>query len=377
MPPKASFGNTRQLPSGRWQARYTGPDGRVHKAPTTFDTKRDAETFLSTARADIVRETWQASAPGKTRHVTFDEYAERWISTRRNKGRPLAERTRAHYEQLLERFLSPTFGSMPMSAITPEDVSHWHDTVAVNTPTYQAHAYSLLRSIMATAADPAKNNRRPVIPFNPCNIEGAGTSRRAKEVRVASLDELRTMVGAMPERYRLMLLLACWCMLRFGELAELRRHDVDTKRSVIRVRRGVVRVGGKTVVKTPKSEAGARDVDIPPHLMPLIREHLLKHAEAGRDGLLFPAQGGGHMAPSSLYRVYYPARRAAGREDLRWHDLRHTGAVLAAQTGATLAELMERGGWSTTQAAMRYQHAAKGRGAQIAADLSKMAEGTS
>ena len=40
--------------------------------------------------------------------------------------------------------------------------------------------------------------------------------------------------------------------------------------------------------------------------------------------------------------VYYPAGKAAGRPDLRWHDLRHTGAVLAAQSEATLAELMGR-----------------------------------
>lgn len=76
---------------------------------------------------------------------------------------------------------------------------------------------------------------------------------------------------------------------------------------------------------------------IPPHLLPAIREHLLQHTAPGKDGLLFPASSGGHMQPSSLYRVFYRARLAAGRPDLRWHDLRHTGAVLAAQTGATLA----------------------------------------
>lgn len=55
----------------------------------------------------------------------------------------------------------------------------------------------------------------------------------------------------------------------------------------------------------------------------------------GKDALLFPAAENNelHMAPSTLYKVYYPAREAAGRKDLRWHDLRHTGAVLAAQTG--------------------------------------------
>ena len=78
------------------------------------------------------------------------------------------------------------------------------------------------------------------------------------------------------------------------------------------------------------------------------------------------------MAASTLYRVFYRARDAAGRPDLRWHDLRHTGAVLAASTGATLAELMARLGHSTPGAALRYQHAAQGRDAEIARALSDL-----
>ena len=61
------------------------------------------------------------------------------------------------------------------------------------------------------------------------------------------------------------------------------------------------------------------------------KDHLSDHTAPGRDSLLFPASGdtNRHMAPATLYKVFYPARRAAGREDLRWNDLRHTGAVLA------------------------------------------------
>lgn len=82
------------------------------------------------------------------------------------------------------------------------------------------------------------------------------------------------------------------------------------------------------------------------------------------------------MQPSSLYKVFYRARQAAGRPDLRWHDLRHTGAVLAAQTGATLAELMSRLGHSTAGAAIRYQHASEERDLEIARRLSAMVEGS-
>ena len=57
----------------------------------------------------------------------------------------------------------------------------------------------------------------------------------------------------MPKRLRLMVLLAAWCAMRFGELAELRRKDIDG--SVIRVRRAIVRAGGQVIVTTPKSAA--------------------------------------------------------------------------------------------------------------------------
>jgi len=109
--------------------------------------------------------------------------------------------------------------------------------------------------------------------------------------------------------------------------------------------------------------------------MPAVRNHLAQHTAPGRDALIFPASANEdrHMALATLYKVYYPAREAVGRPDLRWHDLRHTGAALAAQTGATLAELMGRLVHSTPGAAMRYQHAAADRDAEIARRLSQLA----
>jgi integrase len=235
----------------------------------------------------------------------------------------------------------------------------------------RAQSYSLLRTIFASAAS---ERPTPLIPYNPAHIRGAGSTKRAHHVQPASLEELRVIVEELPDRYKLMALLAAWCALRFGELTELRRGDIDLRTSRVKIRRGVVRVDGEFSVGPPKSDAGSRDVAIPPHLVPVVKDHLKKLTVPGRDALLFPAAADDnlHMAPSTLYKVYYPARKAAGREDLRWHDLRHTGAVLAAQTGATLAELMGRLGHSTPGAAMRYQHDAADRDAEIARRLSDL-----
>lgn len=185
-------------------------------------------------------------------------------------------------------------------------------------------------------------------------------------IRPATLDELRKLVDNTPAQFQAMILLASWCAMRFGELTELCRRDVDVDNGVIRIQRAVVRVAGEFRIGAPKSDAGRRDVHVPPHIMPMIRQHLVEHVALGDDALLFPAQHGGHLAPGSITRWFYAARAAAARSDLRFHDLRHSGAVLAAQSGATLAELMGRLGHSTPQAALRYQHAAEGRDGVIA-----------
>lgn len=75
-----------------------------------------------------------------------------------------------------------------------------------------------------------------------------------------------------------------------------------------------------------------------------------------------------------VHRSYFrPARKKIGRPTLRVHDLRHTGATLAAQNGATLAELMRRIGHSTPQAAMIYQHATDERDEELARRMSRSA----
>jgi integrase len=132
----------------------------------------------------------------------------------------------------------------------------------------------------------------------------------------------------MPERLRLMVTLASWCTPRFGETVELRRGDIDLSEEVIRVRRAAVRAGGTFQITTPKSDAGIRDVNIPPRIIPAIEDHLAKHVGRGRDSLLFPAGDSVPRSPTCGGSVAPP---------------------VAAASTASLAELMARLGHSTPQ----------------------------
>lgn len=415
-------GTTERLQSGRYRVRFTGPDGKRHAAPITFEDLQAARIWLAKEIRTIEDdpEGWrppsERNAARRAQALTLGEYAEAWLPARKVKGRPLAGRTRDGYRDLLDRFILPTFADVPLTSITSDMVDAWYETCAIGRPTYQARAYGLLRTILGTAVD-----RGLIKTANPAKVRGGGTTKRRHKVKPATVPELAAIVEAMPDRRRLMIQLAAWCALRFGELAELRRGDVDTKNGLIHVRRGVTKVapphdslpaGTKPcgcrpncVVGPPKTDAGIRDVPIPPHLLADVRAHLLEHTSPGRDGLLFPGVvetdaagkviGVRHLTPSAFYgramtfhtsgarkgepkakgHGYFEARRLAGRPDLHLHDLRHTGLTNAAVAQATLAELMQMAGHSTPGAAMRYQHAAQDRMKDLAARLSALAEG--
>lgn len=365
---KRTFAQIRQIESGRWQVRYTGADKKRRYAPHTFAHRIDAEAWAVAKRQEIDRGLWDADADDRPDPVTFDTYSTQWLANRHVGGRPIKARTREHYTAILRDHLNPAFGDSLINTIKPKDVRAWHEATLTDKPTMRSHAYSLLKTIMASAINDE------LIDANPCRIVGASQAKRVHKIKPATVEEIGRLTAEMPEKLKLMVLLAGWCSLRFGETVELRRKDIDLSQEVIRIRRAAIRTGGSFTVTTPKSEAGIRDVTIPPHLIPMIEHHLAKHVAKTPDSLLFPNETGGHLQPSTLYRHWYKAREAAGREDLRFHDLRHSGAVLAAATGATLAELMDRLGHSTPQAAMRYQHVAAGRSREIAALLSKLAE---
>ena len=377
---RRSFGAIRRLPSGRYQAHYVGPDGAKHKAPRTFSAHDDAAAWCAHERRLIDLDVWTPLAERLADDeplpvLTFEAYAKRWLEHRN-----LKPTTRSMYRSKLERHLIPTFGDWELLHITPDDVRQWHAELSeapVRTgggegrtgATRTAHAYALLKTILGTAVEDG------LIPSNPCRIRGGTQTKRAHEVVVLDAAEIDRLAAAMPDRLELLVTVSAWCGLRRGELLALRRRDVADDGTVVHVRRAVSFIRSKPVVGTPKSAAGTRDVAVPPHVVPAVVDHLAQHVSRGRDSLLFPAEDGGVLDEWTLRYHYKRAATEIGRPDLRLHDLRHQGAVMAARAGASVKELMSRLGHTSPQMSMRYLHTAAGRDAEIAARMSTMLEG--
>ncbi|WP_245845342.1 tyrosine-type recombinase/integrase [Mycobacterium arosiense] len=331
----------------------------MHKASRTFDNEDDAVGWLAIERKKIDLGTW--GSVERSDGITLRDYARKWLEHRN-----LRARTRQHYQSMLDRLILPTLGDGKIVTLTPAKVREWHTGLGNAHPTRNAHAYSLLHAICTTAV------QDEVLDANPCRIRAAMQTKRRRDIDIITPAQVDKLASKMPDHLRCSVLLAAWCGLRWGETSELRRKDMAADCSVLRIRRAVTYRQGKFYEGVPKTAAGIRDVSVPPHLRPILKAHLKAHVERKPDALLF-TDDGTHIRDDQ-YRVHWmKARRAIGKPKLRVHDLRHVGAVLAAQSGATTAELMHRLGHSTPQMSLMYQHVAEGRDAKIAEAISKLA----
>ncbi len=354
MAQRRRFGSVRKLPSGRWQARYW--DGAEQRpAPLTFATKTDAQRWLSAAETDMGRGDWHDPRAGA---VPFKDWAEQWLAA---KEPQLAPSTVDLYGYLLRRHILPRFAKADVGRITPTGVQAWVASLHQSelSPNTVAKAYRLLSGIMDGAVDAR------LIPRSPCTVKGAGTERH-DEMKVATPEEINAIAVAVGPRWEALVFTAAYSGLRWGELAGLRRCDIDFDTATISVVRKLAEVNGKLSFSAPKSAAGRRKVGIPSFVSRSLHVHVSLYAGSGVEDLVFPALEGGPMRRSNFRRrVWAPAMAEVGMTGFRFHDLRHTAATLAAASGATLKVLMARIGHASAAAALRYQHVIEGQDAAI------------
>ena len=145
---KRRFGRVRQLPSGRWQARYRGPDDIDRPAPRTFESKTSAERWLSVAEAEILQGDWIDPDAGT---VLVADYGAAWIEERPG----LRPKTISLYRYLLRAHIAPHFKAVTIASVTVARVRRWRKKLldsGVSSVT-AAKAYRLLRAVLNTAVD--------------------------------------------------------------------------------------------------------------------------------------------------------------------------------------------------------------------------------
>ncbi len=220
------------------------------------------------------------------------------------------------------------------------------------------------------------------LPANPCRDMEGLPPHSHDEPFFLTAEQTRRLAEEMPgETYRLFIYTAAYTGLRAGELAGLRRKDVDLLRGVVQVRRAlkaldVIRDDGtRGPVFGPPKNGKPRTVTMPKFLRAMLADHLaLAPAKggpggAGADALVFTSpEGGVHRHGLFMRRVFKPTIKGnkkrkikpalpAELHGLRFHDLRHTAASMLIAQGAHPKIIQERLGHASITTTMnRYGH---------------------
>jgi integrase len=175
-------------------------------------------------------------------------------------------------------------------------------------------------------------------------------------------DQFDTLLAEIPQRYRVMVLVAIETGVRWGELAALRPVDIDLETGEIHIRRVVLEVTKKitgadkvwTIRDYPKDNEH-RTIRVGDQLCQDIREYQMATGRRG-DDLLFSTSTGSPVSRNVFRtRVWLPAvARSKFKQRVRFHDLRGAHASWLLAGGADLTAVMDRLGHKQIQTTQQY-----------------------
>ena len=331
----------------------------MRPADDTFETKTQAEEWLTLTEAEILQDDWIDPDAGE---IPISDYAATWIEERPG----LRPKTVINYRSLLRCHITPHLTTVTVGELTLARVRRWRKKLldSGTGPAATAKAYRFLRAVMNTAVDDG------LIKRNPCRVKGAG-SEDSLERPVLSVAQVYALADAVGLRYRALILLAAFSSLRWGELAALRPEDIDLDACTVRVTCQLNKPGAVPVFGPPKSRAGRRVVDFADLIVPDLRKHL-RAVPAG--ALAFTSPEDTALSNTNFRRrVWAPAVVTVCPEGVHIHDLRHTDNQFTANAGANTKELMVRMGHDSERAALIYLHSSDKRQRALADAVAKAA----
>jgi integrase len=159
-----------------------------------------------------------------------------------------------------------------------------------------------------------------------------------EEMHPLSPDKSRKLIEAVRgDKLEALYVLTVQTGMRQGELLALKWEDVNLNEGVIRIRRTLVRSGGRVALGEPKTKGSRRTVYLTDAAVEALKIHLEQQLEDIErlgdlyrdDGLVFTSGVGTLINPTNLRRRSFARLlKRAGLPNIRFHDLRHTCATL-------------------------------------------------
>lgn len=278
--------------------------------------------------------------------LTFREVAEEWQAFKWPTIRP---KTQECYTAPLNRAVDE-YGSMPIDEITAADVNRI--ILRMKNKGFSAQTVKDQKAVLNMIFNYAIAHEPPYLKYNPCTAVTVPRGLPKTKRSAPEEDVITTIVNAAGQvDFSLFPLLLLFTGCRRGEALALTWGDIDEDRSMITIDKAYTFVNGKALLGDPKTFAGTRTVP----LLSVLRQHLIRPADAQDSDLLFPAPCGKEYSESTfkrhwrqyclavgLYKETPVVRKNKDGKPYEWirldptltpHQLRHAYATLIYESG--------------------------------------------
>lgn len=318
----------KKLPSGNWRVRvYVGNDAsgkHIYKS-ITAESKKEAERQA----AMYEYEAEKKAASGMTVGEAMDAYIQ-------NNSNVLSPVSTYKYSTLRKSNYYKDIEDTPVKSIKQSDIQQFVNTLSKKyKPRTVASIYSLLYCSIRAVDDSV------VFRVNNPKI-------RQTDIVIPTDEEIKQLIANVrSEEMKCAILLGASLGLRRSEISALTWGDIDG--DILRVNKAMVRQGaGVWVVKSTKSKAGDRALELPPY----VKEKLLSQKKDGAKETDHIIQ----IDPDTITRRFMFVRDSLGIK-CRFHDLRHYNASVMLALGVPDKYAMQRMGHSSTNMLRNvYQH---------------------
>lgn len=316
-PKKRLFGTISRLSSGKYRARYTGPDGKKYSGPHPFFTKDDAGAWLRQEQKLIEFDEWQ---PPHLRYRTKEDDARtvgdwlrQWLDLQEKRLKPS---TMVNYRTTLDRRILTITGkagrlrTIPLVRLTRRDVIDWWDalTIQFGYQPYNRAAYVRLRTAIQAAVD------RDLIPTNPVDVKEARHKPKPARKELPEAATMQKIVDNLNPTHKIIGILTFFHGMRIGEVLGLRRKDITITGDtiLIHIRGNAYRTSdGMKYQDTPKTSASHRTIPVFKKFHQDIIEHLATIGDSP-DAFICTTGSGKIILDTSYRSVLHRTKTRAG-----------------------------------------------------------------
>lgn len=341
-------GTIKQRANGTWEGRYTYYDdyGRPQRASVYAKTKTECRKKLTAAMSEV--DTTGTHA--QYERCTYGEWVRQWLDTYSVNWKP---NTRRNYEEKFQKHILPKLGHLQLTHITPIMCQRFINDLASTelSPKSIKNLHSMIHSSLKRAV------RMRLIPNNPCDNIELPHVEKPKLKPLMDSDIKKFLDAAKEDPFYDFYVVAIFTGMRISELIGLKWENVDFTARIITVTHQLQRIeeSGKYTEILPKNNKN-RIVPLSDSVASVLKSVKSRQAEyqllAGPEwvgeGYVFTNDLGVHYKQPTVQHHFKKVARKAGFENLRFHDLRHTCAILALQVGADIKSVSDMLGHYST-----------------------------